>query len=101
MYKKIIRLGNSYFYTENERHLSIQNYKQMKHIQNLPKNFNKQLLKYYVAQYQSFESSNLEEKEFILMQAHSRIYNMQVYIWTLFSFSAITLIIRMLIINNY
>ena len=73
----------------------------MKNIQNLSKNFNKQLLKYYVSQYGSYEGSNFQEKEFILMQAHSKIFNMQVYLWTLFSISAITLIIRMLIINTY
>lgn len=73
----------------------------MKNIQTLTKNVNKQLLKYYVSQNGSFETSNFEEKEFILMQAHSRIYNIQVYLWTLFSISAITLILRMLILNTY
>jgi hypothetical protein len=73
----------------------------MKQIQNLPKNFNKQLLKYFVSQNGTYGSLNFEEKEFVLMQAHARIYNLQFYLWILFSTSAITLILRLLILNTY
>jgi hypothetical protein len=73
----------------------------MKSIAKLPKSFNKQLLKYYVAQYGNYGSLNIEEKEFVLMQAHSKIYDILVYSWTLLSISTISLIIRMIIVNAY
>jgi hypothetical protein len=73
----------------------------MKNIAKLPKSFNKQLLKYYVAQYGNYGSLNIEEKEFVLMQAHSKIYDILVYSWTLISISTISLIIRMIIVNAY
>jgi hypothetical protein len=73
----------------------------MKNIAKLPKSFNKQLLKYYVAQYGNYGSLNIEEKEFVLMQAHSKIYDILVYSWTLLSISTISLIIRMIIVNAY
>lgn len=73
----------------------------MKQIQKLPKNFNKQLLKYFVSQNGSYETLNFEEKEFTLMQAHAKIYNLQFYLWVLFSTTALTFILRFLIINNY
>jgi len=73
----------------------------MKNIAKLPKSFNKQLLKYYVAQCGNYGSLNIEEKEFVLMQAHSKIYDILVYSWTLISISTISLIIRMIIVNAY
>ncbi|MFY7944075.1 MAG: hypothetical protein ACOVNZ_05815 [Crocinitomicaceae bacterium] len=73
----------------------------MKNIAKLPKSFNKQLLKYYVAQYGNYGSLNIEEKEFVLMQAHSKIYDILLYSWTLLSISTISLIIRMIIVNAY
>lgn len=73
----------------------------MKSIAKLPKSFNKQLLKYYVAQYGNYGALNIEEKEFILMQAHSKIYDILVYSWIFLSISTISLVIRMIIVNNY
>jgi hypothetical protein len=73
----------------------------MRTLTKLPKTFNKQLLKYYVSQYGDYETLNLEEKEFVLMQAHSRIYDNLVYLWTLLSIFAISLIVRMIIVTTY
>ena len=74
--------------------------KQMKTINNLPKNLNKHLLKYYVSKNESFDSSNFEEKELILVEAQSKIYNAEFYIYSLLSISAITFLLRLLILKT-
>ena len=73
--------------------------KQMKTLHRISKNVNKQLLKYYVSKNKSFETSNFEEKEIIVMQAQSKIYNLEFYLYALLSISAVTLFLRTLILN--
>lgn len=73
----------------------------MKTVNTFTRNFNKQLLKYYVSQYHSYESSDFEQKEFILMQAHSKVYNLAMYFWTSAAIASVTLTVRFLIIKNY
>lgn len=73
----------------------------MKTVHTITRNFNKQLLKYYVSQYHSYESSDIEQKEFILMQAHSKVYNLAMYFWTSTAIAAVTLIVRYMIIKDY
>jgi hypothetical protein len=73
----------------------------MKAVNNLSKSLNKQLLKYYVSKYETFETSSLEEKEFLVMQAQSKIYNVEVYLYALLSIAAVTLSLRLLILNSF
>jgi hypothetical protein len=73
--------------------------KQMKTLHRISKNVNRQLLKYYVSKNKSFETSNFEEKEIIVMQAQSKIYNLEFYLYALLSISAVTLFLRTLILN--
>ena len=73
--------------------------KQMKTLHRISKNVNRQLLKYYVSKNRSFETSNFEEKEIIVMQAQSKIYNLEFYLYALLSISAVTLFLRTLILN--
>lgn len=72
---------------------------QMKTLHRISKNVNKQLLKYYVSKNKSFETSNFEEKESIVIQAQSKIYNMEFYLYVLLSVSAVTLFLKTLILN--
>jgi hypothetical protein len=71
----------------------------MKTLHRISKNVNRQLLKYYVSKNKSFETSNFEEKEIIVMQAQSKIYNLEFYLYALLSISAVTLFLRTLILN--
>jgi len=73
----------------------------MKAVNNMTKNLNKQLLKYYLSKYETFESSSLEEKEFMVMQAQSKIYNVEFYLYAFLSISAVTLSLRLLILNTF
>jgi hypothetical protein len=73
--------------------------KQMKTLHRISKNVNKQLLKYYVSKNKSFETSNFEEKESIVIQAQSKIYNIEFYLYVLLSVSAVTLFLKTLILN--
>lgn len=73
----------------------------MKAFNNLTKNLNKKLLKYYVSKYETFETSSLEEKEFLVMQAQSKIYNVEFYLYALLSIAAVTLSLRLLILNSF
>lgn len=73
----------------------------MKALNNLTKNLNKQLLKYYVSKYESFETSTFEEKELMIVQAQSKIYNAEFYLYVFSSITAATLFLRMLILNNF
>ncbi len=73
----------------------------MKAVNNLTKKINKQLLKYYVSKYECFETATLEEKEFLLIQAQSKIYNVEFYLYALLSISAVTLSLRLLILNTF
>jgi hypothetical protein len=73
----------------------------MKSLTTISRSINKQLLKYFVAQSHSFETANFEQKEFILMQAHSRIYNLIVYFFTSVTIMSLTMLIRWMIITGY
>ena len=73
----------------------------MKAVNNLTKNLNKQLLKYYVSKYETFETSTFEEKEFLVMQAQSKIYNVEFYLYAFLSITAVTLSLRLFILNTF
>lgn len=73
----------------------------MKAVNNWTKNINKKLLKYYVSKYQTFETSSLEEKELLVMQAQIKIYNVEFYLYALLSIAAVTLSLRLLILNSF
>jgi hypothetical protein len=73
----------------------------MKTVTNLTKFLNKNLLKYYISQYETFETSSFEEKELLLVQAQSKVYNLEFYFYAIFSIFAVTLSLRLLILNTF
>ena len=73
----------------------------MKLLTTISRGINKQLLKYFIAQSHSFESSSFEQKEFILMQAHSRIYNLNLYFLTSVTIISLTMLVRWMIVASY
>lgn len=73
----------------------------MKTVNNLTKSLNKNLLKYYVAKNQSFDTLTFEEKEILLTQAQSKIYNVEFYFYSILSVTAITVSLRLMLLNSF
>ena len=73
----------------------------MKTVNNLTKSLNKNLLKYYVAKNESFDTLTFEEKEILLTQAQSKIYNVEFYFYSILSITAITVSLRLMLLNSF